>query len=120
MTPNTESEWRDRIGDSLKYWEPRRIAYNAALAGVAAAVFFNSPGSVKAVGWRTGQMLFNLAIVANVLYCAAYVADQFVLLSAFRDVWRRRRWVLFAAGTLFAASLAMLFSESLVESAAAR
>jgi len=50
--------------------------------------------------------LFVLAVLANVCYCAAYLADVPMQYSSFRAVWQRRRWVLWLAGTLFATALA--------------
>jgi hypothetical protein len=47
--------------------------------------------------------VFLLAVVANIAYCAAYLADIFVQVSGFREIWQRSRWVLFVIGTLFAA-----------------
>ena len=40
-----------------------------------------------------------LAALANVCYSAAYLVE--IVLSG-SDGWRRRRWILWAAGTLFA------------------
>ena len=47
--------------------------------------------------------LFLLAVVANIAYCAAYIADIFAQASGFRELWQRYRWLLFAIGTTFAA-----------------
>jgi hypothetical protein len=44
-------------------------------------------------------------VLANVAYCAAYLADVFAQWSSYRDLWRRIRWVLFAVGMLFAGIL---------------
>jgi hypothetical protein len=47
--------------------------------------------------------VFLLAVVANIAYCAAYLADIFVQVSGFREIWQRSRWVLFVIRTVFAA-----------------
>ena len=47
-----------------------------------------------------------LALAANVCYCAGYVADFAMLHWSFDSVWRRRRWILWLVGTLFAIVLA--------------
>jgi threonine/homoserine/homoserine lactone efflux protein len=47
-----------------------------------------------------------LALVANVCYCAAYVVDVAMIHSSLASVWRRRRWILWLVGTLFAIALA--------------
>ena len=52
-----------------------------------------------------GRLLI-LAVIANVLYSTAYLIDFTVQASAFADAWRRWRWLLWLAGTLFALLLA--------------
>jgi len=98
------SDFRDYFTDAIRFWEPRRILYNLALAGIVVAYFaagYPASRSVLSIDFALG--LFLLAVAANVAYCAAYVADIFVQASGFREVWKRGRWVLFATGTLFAA-----------------
>jgi len=46
--------------------------------------------------------LFLLVVLANIAYCAAYLADVFTQWSSYRDLWRRFRWILFSVGMLFA------------------
>ena len=46
-------------------------------------------------------VLFLLAVVANVAYCAAYLVDIFAQMSGFRELWRSARWILFAVGLNF-------------------
>ena len=48
-------------------------------------------------------VLFLLAVIANVAYCAAYLVDIFVQASGFNEIWQRSRWILFVIGTTFAA-----------------
>jgi hypothetical protein len=48
-------------------------------------------------------ILFLLAVLANVAYCAAYPVDVFVQASGFRERWLKYRWVLFFIGVAFAA-----------------
>src|SRR5262249_1142756 len=94
------------LTDAIRYWEPRRIPYNAVLSLIVIVVFaMNWPAAGTRVGADLLQMLFVLAVLANVAYCAVYVADVTVQLSAFRSTWKRRRWMLFALGLLFAAVL---------------
>jgi hypothetical protein len=50
-------------------------------------------------------VLFLLAVVANVAYCAAYRVGIFARMSGFRELWRSARWILFAVGLTFAAIL---------------
>ena len=54
-------------------------------------------------------VLFILAVLANITYCASYGVDLFVQFSGSRAVWGRRRWVVFVVGTAFAAVVAHFF-----------
>jgi hypothetical protein len=98
------SQRSELTGEMLRYWEPRRIIYNAVLALVAGAHLvshFSRP--VKRLNIEVVLVVFVLAIGANILYCAAYVVDWFVQQSEFRDPWRRARWIMLAIGTALAA-----------------
>ena len=102
---------RDVFSDALEYWETRRLVYNIVLAiAVAAhlAVFWRGAGF--AFGFGDVVWLFVLGVLANICYCAAYLADIFVQLSRFRDQWRTWRWLLFAVGIAFAAIIAFVIS----------
>lgn len=99
--------FREVLTDALRYWEPRRIGYNAALAAIVAGwVAFTWPHFRGAVAWNALLALFVLAVLANVCYCAAYVVDVPLQYSDFRDLWRRRRWILWVLGVVFAATIA--------------
>jgi hypothetical protein len=102
---------RAALSNAISYWERRRIAYNAVLLVVVATIFtMNWPGSRANLGVNTFLMLFVLAVLANVAYCAAYVVDVAAQLSVFRDTWLRVRWLLVVIGTAFAGVLAYFFS----------
>jgi hypothetical protein len=102
---------RAALSNAIRYWERRRIAYNAVLLVVVVVMFtVNLPGSRANASVNTLLMLFVLAVLANVAYCAAYIVDVAAQLSAFRDIWLRVRWVLAAIGTAFAGVLAYFFS----------
>jgi len=58
-------------------------------------------------------LLFVLAVLSNVAYCAAYVVDVIAQISAFRGTWLRVRWILLIIGVLFAGVLAHFFSGGL-------
>lgn len=89
--------------DSLVYWEKMRPFYNAVLSLVFAGVFVTGlPRTLTGIGAGLVVELFVLAVLANVAYCAAYLPDVFAQASAKRDVWRRRRWMLFTLGCWFA------------------
>jgi hypothetical protein len=98
-----ETPIRDALTDAIRYWEPRRIAYNIALAFIVVAVgAFYWPASRDALSVQLAQQIFVLAVLANVAYCAAYVVDLAAQSSAFRATWQRHRWILFAIGVAFA------------------
>lgn len=95
------------VRDIVRYWEPRRAGYNLMLVGLAIAwVAVTWPHFRPALTLGTLPKLLPLAGLANLCYCAAYVVDIPLQRSAFRRTWRRRRWVLWLAGTVFALVIA--------------
>ena len=110
----TAPAFRDAITDAVRFWERSRLVYNLLLVVVVGAVFFAGwPASRDALTTDVALQLFVLAVVANALYCAAYVVDVVVQFSEFRAVWRRHRWLLLALGSLFAAILAQFAARAL-------
>ena len=99
---------KDIVTDSLRYWEPRRVAYNAVLALVVAGSFFHHQTSLAALTWPPVLGLLLVAVLANGLYCTAYAADLLVQLSDYQAAWRRHRWLLWVVGTVFAAGIFLL------------
>jgi hypothetical protein len=93
--------------DALRYWEVRRIWYNLILVGWAIAwVVGTWPHFRPAFKMSSVPKLLVLAVLANLCYCAAYVVDLPLQQSTSRASWRRRRWALWLAGTIFASVLA--------------
>ncbi len=92
---------------SARYWEPRRIPYNAALLVVAGVwAYLSRPAFVAGF---TGAVLLGLlvvALLANVAYCIVYLVDIAVQRSTWRTGWLRHRWVLWVAATVVAVVLA--------------
>lgn len=107
-TPSTQlpvvpPAFRDLISDAIRYWEPRRIGYNLVLAAVVLGwVAMTWPHFRTSFTWPSALAVFVLAVLANVCYCAAYIVDVTVQYSVFRDSWRRKRWVLWMIGVIFA------------------
>jgi hypothetical protein len=100
--------------NGIRYWEPRRLIYNAVLSAVVVIYFFAGwPVSREALSVNVMLNLFQLAVIANVLYSSAYVPDVFVQLSSLRPAWLRSRWLLFLVGTTFAATFARFISIAL-------
>ena len=99
------------VADALRYWEPRRILYNALLALIVLGYFLAGWPETKSLLTLDGIFwLFFLAVLANVCYCAAYVVDLFVQLSPLRASWMRVRWLLFLVGLAFAAIITRFFA----------
>src|SRR5215472_7406845 len=97
--------------NGIRYWEPRRLIYNAVLSAVVVVYFIAGwPGSGEALSVNVILNFFQLAVIANVLYSSAYIPDVFAQLSSLRDAWLRSRWVLFLIGTTFAATFARFIS----------
>ena len=97
---------RDVLRDAIRYWELRRLIYNSVLVAVAIAWLIGTWSHFRpALTLQSLFLLSVLAILANLCYSTAYLADIPVQLSSLRATWRRRRWVLWLAGMLFAVVL---------------
>jgi hypothetical protein len=98
------------VADALKYWEPRRVIYNAALAAVVIGhILAGGPDSRAKLSVDVFLGLIFLAVLANVCYCAVYVVDFFVQFSGLREAWAKGRIVVLVIGTIFAAVIAHFF-----------
>lgn len=95
------------LSDAIGYWERRRVVYNLLLAAVVIIwIVATWPHFLAAFTWPSLLLLFILAMLANLCYCAAYIADVPMQFSSFQNLWRRRRWTLWLLGMLFATALA--------------
>jgi len=103
---------REMFTNAIRYWEPRRILYNAVLVLVVFGHVPNFPIGLREVFSSINSVLifFVLAVLANVCYCAAYVVDLFAQYSGLRPLWLQWRWVMLVLGLAFAATLAHFFS----------
>jgi hypothetical protein len=91
------------LADAFRFWELRRIFYNLALASVVLLwVTVSWPHFRPAFTLLSLLQLAVLALLANLCYCAAYLVDLPMQGSPLASVWKRRRWTLWVAGTLFA------------------
>jgi len=113
-TPNIFGQLRELITDALRYWEIRRVFYNALLAIIVLGhVAASWPASRSTVTVDGVLGLFLLAVLANVAYSIVYVADVFIQFSGFRGSRGRWRWVLLIVGFTFAGVLTHFFSTGL-------
>jgi hypothetical protein len=102
---------RESVTGAIRYWEPRRLIYNAVLAAIVLIYFgIYYPASKSFLSIDSVLFLFLLVVLANVAYCAAYPVDIFVSASSYRDEWQKRRWVVFVIGLLFAAIITRFFA----------
>lgn len=103
--------FRDSVTAAIRYWEPRRLIYNFVLAGIVLTYFgLNYTTSRSKISLDFGLLLFLLAVLANVAYCAAYPVDIFVSASGYREQWLKYRWVIFLIGLLFAGTITRFFA----------
>jgi hypothetical protein len=92
------------VADALKYWEPRRLVYNAVLAAVVLWHAWAGWPDVKSIlSLNIFLGLFFFAVLANVCYCAVYLVDLFVQFSGLHDAWTKGRLAVLMVGTAFAA-----------------
>ena len=102
---------RESVTAAIRYWEPRRLIYNVVLAAIVLAYFSLAyPMSRSKISLDFVLMLFLLAVLANVAYCAAYLVDIFVSASGYRALWEKYRWIIFVVGLLFAATITRFFA----------
>ena len=93
--------------DAVRFWEWRRVAYNALLAVVVILwVALSWPHFRPAMTLQSLLFLLFAALMANLCYCAAYLVDIPMQSSSLGGAWRRWRWTLWLLGTLFAILIA--------------
>jgi len=98
---------RALFANAFRFWEMRRLFYNLALLAVVGTwVVATWPHFRPAMTWNSLLIMSVLGLFANVLYCAAYLVDVPLQSSSFGAGWRRRRWMLWALGTILAIVLA--------------
>jgi hypothetical protein len=116
-TPVFTSRLSGYAANALRYWEPRRLFFNAALVIVVAGHFVAAwPRSWTGLTFDTMLGFFFLAVLANVCYCAVYVVDLFVQFSGLHTAWSKGRMALLIVGTAFAAVIAHFFAMNIFSS----
>lgn len=108
------SELKKIASEAIRFWEKMRAAYCGVLVGVVLYNFVKAlPASKAILDLDHILVLFLQAVLANVLYSLAYIVDVFVQYSAYRQTWKRMRWILFLIGTVFAAILTRFITMSM-------
>jgi hypothetical protein len=98
---------RGLIGDSFRFWELRRLLYNLVLSAVVVAwVTMTWPHFRPMFDMHSLLSLAILGLLANSCYCAAYLVDIPIQITALGNWWRRHRGALWLTGMLFAVLLA--------------
>lgn len=91
-----------RRRDAARFWEPLRLWYSGVLALVPYAwIAFSWPHFRGSVGLFSLWLLAFLAL-ANVAYCAGYIAEAFLQALVPQNLWRRIRQVLWGLGMVLA------------------
>lgn len=91
--------------DALRFWETGRLGYNGVLGAILLMVA--SFGDAWEMIAQNFGAVVGLGVIANLLYCLAYLVDLVAQATPARSLWRRLRWVAWCVGTAFAALLAM-------------
>ena len=117
-TPAGFARIRELVTDALRYWEIRRLVYNGLLALIVLWHFGVAwPESKSFLRFDNVLGVFLLAVLANVAFSAAYVADLFIQLSGFRESRATWRLVILLVGFAFAGVLTHFFASGIFASA---
>jgi hypothetical protein len=99
---------RTAARDALQYWERRRFIYNGVLAAIVLSAFaLGWPHSKTWFGPPASSAFIEAAIVANILYCAAYFAEFTIQFTPLGANLSRCRKAVFIVGVLLASMLAL-------------
>jgi uncharacterized membrane protein YedE/YeeE len=94
------------FADAARFWEKQRVWYNAVLCSVVVLwVVFTWPHFRPALNWVALGKMLVLAVLANLCYCAGYVAELFMQPLFSQAYLRRMRWVAWTIGMLIAVVL---------------
>ena len=73
---NASVTFREALSNAVRYWEPRRLVYNAVLLIVVGGAFVAGlPVSKRVISAEPLLFLFIMAVLANIAYCGAYIPD---------------------------------------------
>src|SRR6476469_2008712 len=103
----SDSETNHKLHGGLRqasrFWEPGRLWYSAILSAIVLLwVVLTWPHFRAALNWADLGRMTVLGLLANVCYCAAYLAEFFIQGALPARFWRRARYAVWIAGMLFA------------------
>lgn len=100
---NGSNEQTGGLRDAIRFWEPRRIWYNAFLFVIVLLwLIFTWPHFRPALNLVALGKMIVLALMANLCYCAAYLAEFFIQPLLPITFWKRFRVGLWIFGMLLA------------------
>lgn len=101
-TSEGPSAWKGLI-EAGRFWEPRRLLYNALLFAVVVIWVVRSwPHFRPAMTLESLGIMTVLGLLANACYCAAYLAEIVIQNATSSTAWNRQRWAVWVVGTLLA------------------
>ena len=96
------SSWKG-LADAVRFWEPRRLLYNLLLLAVVLLWVMNTwPHFRPAITLQSLGIMIVLALLANLCYCAGYLAEILIQNATSGVAWNRQRWAVWVVGTLLA------------------
>jgi len=88
---------------AVRFWEPRRLLHNLLLFAVVMLWLVKTwPHFRPAMTWESLGIMTVLALLANLCYCAAYLAEILIQNATTSRAWNRQRWAIWMVGTLLA------------------
>ncbi len=89
--------------EAIRYWEPRRLVYNLLLSAVAVGwLVFTWPRLRPAFSLIPALQMAALALIANLLYSLAYLAELALSGAAARAALPYLRGAIWVLGTVLA------------------
>ena len=103
--PDAEMKHKPEGGlrEATRFWELGRLWYTTILFAIVLLwVVLTWPHFRLALNWADFGRMTILGLLANLCYCAAYVADFFIQGALPAKFWRRARYGFWIAGMLLA------------------
>lgn len=107
--PDSEMKHKPESGvrEATRFWELGRLWYTTILFSIVLLwVVLTWPHFRPALNWADFGRMAILGLLANVCYCAAYVAEFFIQGALPAKFWRRARYAVWIAGMLLAIVIA--------------